>query len=82
MFTAGSSSLPASRRDVDHADRVILDVDRSASCSVSVLRVPGRDGTSAADPMSSWQPDRTVRDVADGGARERRCWNALRMVVR
>ncbi len=81
MLTAGSPSPPATRRDVDHSDR-LAGVDRSASCPVSVLRVPGRDGTGAADPLSSWQPDRSVRDVADGGARVRRCRNAVRMVVR
>jgi hypothetical protein len=81
MFTAGSPLVLVTRRDVDHADRLV-DVDRSASCPVSVLRVLGRDGTSAADPLSSWQPDRSVRDVADGGARVRRRGNAVRMVVR
>jgi hypothetical protein len=81
MPAAGSPSPSAASRDRDHVDRPV-DVDRSASCPVSVLRVLGRDGTSAADPLSSWQPDRSVRDVADGSARVRRRGNAVRMVVR
>lgn len=83
MHTAGSPSLPATCRDRDHEtfDRPV-DVDRPASCPVSVLRVPGRDGTSAGDPLSSWQPDRRGRDAGDGVALRRRYLDTVRMVER
>lgn len=83
MHTAGSPPLLATCRDHDHArvDRPV-DVDRSAACSVSALRVPGRDGTSAADPLSTWQLDRRGRDAAVGGADSHCHRNAVRMVVR
>lgn len=83
MRTAGSPSLPATRRDRDHGitDRPV-DVDRSAPCPVSVQRVLGRDGTRAADPLSTWQLDRSDRDAGDGDADSYHHRSAVRMVVR
>lgn len=83
MHTAGSPSLLATCRDRDHAHAdVSVDVDRSTACSVTALRVLGRDGTSAADPLSTWQLDRRGRDAANGGSDSCRHRNAVRMVVR
>jgi len=79
MHTAGSPLvlIPCHARV-----HVLIDrrVDRcDAACSDRSLNGPGRDGTRAAIPGSSWQPDRKVSDGHDGRARVRCRWNSVRV---